>query len=68
MASLRDKMKMAKAAAKDGEIKSAWTTMKVSRGGNTCKGCGERWDKMSKGRIIAHAECEDSDGCPDTKD
>lgn len=68
MVSNREKMKIAQQAARSGGGNTAWSDLKVKRGGNNCKGCGERWDKMGYARLKAHAECRDSDGCPDTKD
>lgn len=67
MVSNREKMKIAKQAAKSGGD-TAWGGLQRARGGDRCKGCGERWDKMSAGRLRAHAKCTDKDGCPDTED
>jgi hypothetical protein len=66
MGHLGKKIKAAKAAAKAGNMSTAWTTLQQGRGGSRCKGCGERWDKMTKARLIEHADCDDEDGCPDT--
>lgn len=62
------KMKAARQAAKDGKLQTAWEGLQMDRGGNRCKGCGKRWDKMSKRDLIRHAECSDKDGCPETED
>jgi hypothetical protein len=68
MASLREQMKIAKKAAKEGKMDTAWSSVKMARGDKPrCVGCQELWAKMSKARLIAHMECDDSDGCPDTK-
>jgi hypothetical protein len=68
VASIREKMKMAAKMAASGDVESAWTTVKNARGGNKCKGCYKRWDKMSAGELRNHALCDDQDGCPHTKD
>jgi hypothetical protein len=63
---LARKIKAASQAAKDGNQSTAWTTLQQGRGGDRCRGCGKKWSKMSKAETIAHAECDDEDGCPDT--
>jgi len=68
MASIREKMKQAKEAAKKGDAQTAWSTVSMARGDRPrCVGCQQLWKNMSKARLIAHMDCDDSDGCPDTK-
>lgn len=45
-----------------------WSTLSTSRGGDRCKGCGRRWDKMTARQLRDHAKCKDKDGCPETED
>lgn len=66
MGYLGRKVKAAAEAARRGDQTTAWSNLKADRGGRRCRGCGEEWSRMTKARIIAHAECDDEDGCPDT--
>lgn len=63
MASLRDKFKIQKKAAKRGE-ETGWTAAPV-RGGDKCPGCDIKFNKMSRAVFDRHVSAAiQGKGCP----
>lgn len=61
-------MKAAKRVAKSGGDTEWVSKVKKKFGKPQCTVCGERFDKMTRGTLIAHFNDDSPDRCPTTDD